>query len=176
MAIATLVATSGAANANSYCTIAEADQYDDNRPAAASADTWTNASTTEKTEALLWAAILIEAFFTWTGTAVNSTQNLSWPRNGMYTVRNYVITNTTIPQELKNAQAEFARQLLVEDRAGDDDLDTLGIKRLKASVVELEFSGKPNKILPDAAFLLIPESWYSNVRGRASAFTKLTRA
>ena len=50
MATSTLVATAKSSTANSYCTLAEADQYHDDRPAVST--TWADASDGNKTKAL----------------------------------------------------------------------------------------------------------------------------
>src|SRR5678815_4418488 len=108
-----LIATPGAADANTYATDIEADAYNESR---LHTEDWTNASDTDKEAALIDAARLLDASFKWTGTPASSVQALTWPRTGMFTRNGFPIDPTIIPLELKNAQSEFARQLVSVDR------------------------------------------------------------
>jgi len=176
MGTSTLVATAKSATANSYCTLAEADQYQDNRPAVST--TWADASENNKIRALLWATQLMESLFAWNGYATTTTQNLGWPRTGLLERTDVVLDSDTVPSEVINAQSEYARQLLVSNLAQDNDIESQSIKSIKAGSVALEFdSGAAyNKVVPDAVFYLIPGLWYSSVRGRISATRILERA
>lgn len=177
MAVATIVATAGSASANSYITQAEGDQFDDNRPASSGND-WSGAVSDVKDEALLWATIQIDSLFVWNGAVTDSTQVLLWPRQGMVerNGRDAVATNV-IPTELKNAQAEFARQLIAADRAADSDIESLGITQLKAGPVFMQFSKDVTaKVVPDSVVNMIPESWYSRIVGRSTGTRELVRA
>jgi len=174
-----IVTTAGSAAANSYASAAEADQYDDNRPAASSSDTWATATATQKTEALLWATKLIDRLVEWTGSAVDATQALQWPRIGMVKPTGFEhVGEMTIPQELKDATSEYARQLIADATRTDDyEVESKGIKSLRAGPVTLEFSSTASaKALPDAVLYLLPPDWVSSVRGRASSFHRLVRA
>ena len=84
MGTSTLVATAGASNANSYVTLANADQYHDDRPAVGT--TWADASENNKIRALLWATMLLDDHYDWEGAVETETQKLNWPRNGLATV------------------------------------------------------------------------------------------
>ena len=175
MGTSTLVATAKSASANSYCTLAEADQYHDDRPAVST--TWADASENNKLRALLWATKLLEALFTWTAYATTTTQALGWPRTGLLERIDVVLASDTVPEEIKNAQAEYARQLLVTNRAQDNDIEAQGISSIKAGSVFLQFTASQyNKVVPDAVFLQIPQAWFSSVRGRISATRIVERA
>jgi len=151
-----LVATAGASDANSYATRAEADAYHEAR---LHADAWT-VSDGDKERALVMATRLLDSLVTWTGAASGETQALAWPRSGMLTRNGYGISSTIIPQALKDATAEFARQLLTEDRSLDNDVEANGLTQLKAGPVELKFKeAVVRKALPDAVIDLLPESW-----------------
>jgi hypothetical protein len=174
MPVSTLVATAGAANANAYCTLLVAEQYHLDRPAAGT--TWGTASTDQKDAALLWATKLMDSLWDWSGYVVTETQALLWPRTGMYYRSGYTVPTTIIPTELQHATAEFARQLLAEDRAADSDIETKGLTSLKAGPVALTFKDSVvAKVVPDAVWSLIPEEW-GTVRGRRSARLELLRA
>ena len=173
MGTSTLVATAGAANANSYVTLAVADQYHDDRPAAGT--TWADASDNNKTRALLWATMLLDDHYDWEGAVETETQKLNWPRNGLSTVNGYNLDSDTIPDEIADATSEYARQLLVADRAGDSEVETQGLTDLKVGSIALAF--KDNvfaKNVPDAVVWLIPRHW-GRVRGTSGTRT-LVRA
>jgi hypothetical protein len=190
MPVPTLVSTPGAVNANSYATVAEADAYHDSRLFATD---WANADAGKKTVALIMATRLLDSLYDWTGAITSGNQALLWPRVGMwrrtgaghaafnpavgwYGESAYAIASDAIPQELKNATAEFARQLIAADRSADSDIETQGIKSLKAGPVALEFKGDVvPKVVPDAVYHLIPEAW-GCARGRASMTQRLVRA
>jgi hypothetical protein len=184
----TLIATPGAVDANSYATVLEADTYHDSRLHATD---WTGASVSTKTVALIMATRLLDALYDWTGAISSITQALLWPRVGMYRRTGasggwnpsigwygsaYAIPSDAIPVELKNATAEFARQLIVADRSLDNDVETQGIKGLRAGPVELQFKdGVEAKVVPDAVYLMLPAEW-GIPRGREAATRQLLRA
>jgi hypothetical protein len=176
MGTSTLVATAKSTTANSYCTLAEADQYQDDRPAVST--TWADASENNKIRALLWATQLMESLFDWNGYASTTTQALGWPRQGLLERIDVVLDSDTVPQEVKDAQSEYARQLLVTNRAQDNDLESQSISSIKAGSVALVFdsSAAYNKVVPDAVYLLIPQDWFSSVRGRLTGTRILERA
>jgi hypothetical protein len=88
------------------------------------------------------------------------------------------LDSDTVPQEVKNAQAEYARQLLVTNRAQDSDIESESIKSIKAGSISLVFDSDAayNKVVPDAVYLLIPQDWFSSVRGRLTGTRMLERA
>jgi hypothetical protein len=176
----TLVETPGAANANTYATLAEANAYNDSR---LHVDDWTTATDEQKKAGLIDAARLIDASFVWTGTAADGVQSLTWPRTGMLTRNGFPIAATVIPQQLKDAQSELARQLVSADRTSDNDADKLGIAEVKAGPVDVTFRNKStsgetieerdaniieagpgfwwkSRAMPDAVVMLLVPSWF----------------
>lgn len=108
----TLVATPGAANANSYLTLLEAQAYWDSRLFTSS---WDDAD--DQTVALLWATRTMDALLSgyneyfstdgsqkayirtypaWTGLPATSAQSLAWPRTGMLDRNGYPIADVAI--------------------------------------------------------------------------------
>lgn len=172
---ATLVNTAGSATANAYCDVAFADQWDANRPPVGT--TWSAATTAQKTQAILWATVLLDRLFTWNGYVSTTIQALMWPRQGLWARNQFqAVDPTTVPLEVQQATAEYARQLLVSDRLGDSDVETQGITRLTAGPVTLQF--KENvvaKQVPDAVFFLIP-TWWGTLTGRSTGTRDLLRA
>jgi hypothetical protein len=130
--------TPGDASADSYATLAEFVDYAGSRlPVLA----WFTAADDPTREAALRAACReLDQDFVWTGSAVDSTQALCWPRSGMVNRNGFAIATSAIPKSLKDAQCEFALQLGASDRLGDNDPLKKGIIGLKAGSVELRFS------------------------------------
>jgi len=174
MPVSTLITTAGAANANAYCDLAFAEQYQLDRPPVGT--TWANMTDDQKTAAILWATVLMDAMWDWTGWVTTSTQALLWPRQGMLkrNLWDYVPDNV-IPIELQRATAEYARQLQLSDLAGNSDIETQGITSLRAGPVSFTFKeGVVAKPVPDIVFNLIPTSW-GCVRSRVTGVRDILR-
>lgn len=188
-----LVTTPGSASANSYASVAEANAYNASRPFSTG---WTG-SDAVKEAALTEAARLLDAAFRWTGMAVDDVQALTWPRSGMLSRNGFAIPTSgtsSIPQALKDAQSEFARQLLEANRTADDDAQKAGIEKVKAGSVEVTFkkmSGGQSdpfayldaeaarmgnafdylsRVIPDAVRMLLVPSWYAEAFVTRSEF------
>ena len=154
----TVIATPGAVNANSYCTVAEADAY---HATHLYASDWTSASTTTKETALIMATRLLDHHYIWNEWPSTIEQVLQWPRDGVvaFNQRDWVDVDE-IPPQLKNATAEYARQLISEDRTADSSIETQGITALTAGSVSLTFKNSvAAKVIPDAVNHLIPHWW-----------------
>lgn len=163
----TLVATAGGATANSYATAAEGDAYHE---AHLYASDWTGASTATKEAALVMATRVLDSLYEWEGWAATDTQALLWPRNAVLDFRELsYIDPATVPQRLKDATAELARQLIAEDRTVDNQIETQGITALTAGPVSLEFKDSVYaKVMPDAVRNLIP-AWWGTLREGGSS-------
>lgn len=175
----TLVATAGAANANSYLTVEEAQNYFDSRIPGAIATAWDNTDSQEA--ALATATRVLDLMFlgrrvrvdgdpgyyrvgpAWTGVAASTTQKLAWPRLGMFDRNNYPISELVIPSELKDAVAELAGQLALSDRTLDSDTAVQGITDVSAGSVSVSFkdSAVTTKIMPDIVWSLLVPSWFT---------------
>jgi len=166
--------TVGGANANSYATLLEFNTYLDNHPYGA--EVKAKAELTKEQCLLLATTCLDGDPRAWTGAAATSTQGLTWPRTGMKNRNGYDIAQDVNPVPLKNAQCEYARQLAVADRTKDNSIINKGIKRVKASSVEIEFSELSTEnselvarsvrelnalmaMMPDAVKLILVPSW-----------------
>lgn len=159
MAVSTLVTTPASPLANAYVTLAVANQYHEDRPAVST--TWSSATDAQKNAAILWATKLMDSMFVWYGSVHVDTQVLLWPRAGLLKKNTWgALDHETIPTEIQEATAEFARQLLAADRAGDSDVETQGVKSLSAGSVRLEFRDNVvAKVVPDIVVRMIPEHW-----------------
>ena len=167
MTVSDLVATPGASDANTYCTLEDATQYHDNHPQGGMA--WTASAVEQKRRALLQATRLLDAHVVWTGYAASTGQALSWPRDGMYDRNDYGVDARVIPPALRDATAEFARHLLhaTDDRTADSSVVSSGIRELVAGPVELTFTGDRPDVIPDAVWFLLVPSWMARVRQRS---------
>lgn len=142
-----LDATVGGPAANTYCTLAEALAYHEAHVYGAP---WAAATAAERSVALAMATRLIDVHLEFEGVVVTSTQALAWPRLNVLGPNGYAVDGT-IPTLVRDATAEFARQLLGKDRTLD--LPQAGVSRLKAGPVELEFdSAFAAQVLPDSVF------------------------
>ena len=149
----TIIATPGATNANSYATLAEADTFHVERLHNAE---WTAASDATKEAALLWATKLLDVNMWWDGIQTTNTQALDWPRSGVIDKEGYSVDSDEIPDQLKDAQSEFAFLLIKSDRATASD--PCGIRNFKSGSLSTEFdkTDRPS-VVPDSALEYIQE-------------------
>ena len=103
---ATITATLSSATANSYVTLAEANDYFETVP---DSSTWTNKTDDQKNRSLIAATRWIDTL-SYYGSRCDNGQALKFPRNN-YTIDNVELTCTTIPNNIKYAQYELARAL-----------------------------------------------------------------
>lgn len=180
----TIVATPGAADANSYATLAEANAYFETRVALDPA--WVTTGD-PPTAALIMAARVLDSFAVarkvlrfdgrggpngrpyyvtsraWTGAIVTDTQALAWPRSGMFDRLGRAIATNVVPQQLKEAQSELAGQLLIGDRTLDNDAAVEGIREVKAGSVQVKFAEMiEHRVLPEAVMALLVPSWLTD--------------
>lgn len=166
----TVIATVGDPTANSYLTLAEAQTYRDTQTVASPG--WDSATTDQKNRALVTATRLLDENVEWKGYASSATQALQWPRTFMTRDRALLLwppgaqpfdywnsfyeDPTQIPQRLKNATAELARQLLEADRQSDDDLSRMQITGIDAGGVKINFKGYTrSEVIPDTVFYMV---------------------
>lgn len=174
----TIVATPGAANANSYLTLAEAQTYFDSRAPLAG---WEDAD--DQSALLIMATRTIDMLLSgtrryvpgtkgqagyyvigsrWSGAPTDGVQALAWPRTGMLNRNGFAIASNVIPQDLKNAVAELAGALGTKDLLLDDANAVAGITSVKAGSVAVSFDSSlamTTKMMPDAVLSLLVPSW-----------------
>lgn len=185
-----LDATVGGASANSYGTVAEAEDYFGGRLFTSA---WDGLDGSDKESVLIWATRIIEGkvtedwtlkslpqdatkriltdlkadsecYLVWNGAPVDSTQALSWPRSGMKGPNGFDFPEDEIPEALKNFQFEVALKLAAGDRTEENAAAAQGLSGLKAGPVELRWrDSAPNpRLIPDALFkMLVPSWWYA---------------
>lgn len=169
-----LITTPAGASSNSYATLLEAEAYAETHLYASG---WNAASDDAKEQALLMATRLLDGMQrAWTGTATTDTQALGWPRLGMLSRNGFAIASGEIPVALKNAQAEYARQLVGSDLTETSDVVAQGITSVKAGPVAVSFRGQEQEHgalarrwalefqVPDAVIALLVPSWLFDPR------------
>jgi hypothetical protein len=81
----------------------------------------------------------------------------------MYDANGNVIPSNVIPQALKEAEAEFAGQLLKGDRTLDNDVIVQGLTSVRAGSVALTFKDSiVAQVVPDLVINLMPVSWLTD--------------
>ena len=103
----TIIATAGAANANSYLTVAQADALADLYLGTLA---WTTATTDNKGRALIMATRYLDEL-EWIGTRASTTQALAWPRNDA-ACGDWTFGSTVIPAPIQQATFDLAEALL----------------------------------------------------------------
>ena len=179
----TIITTPGAADANSYVTVSGAASY---HAARLYSDLWNDADPDDQAAALVMAAKFLDAMpGAWTGTATSSGQVLGWPRIGMLNRNGFPIASGEIPTALKDAQSEFARQLLGSDLTETNAIVAQGINSLSAGPVSLSFQQSQkeylalrqkdaqNAIIPDAVRMLLVPSWLGDPRDEEAKYSGL---
>jgi hypothetical protein len=164
MATVTLVATAGAANANSYATVAEATTYHDMHLYGSD---WSNSDTGTKTKALQMATRLLDNWFDWAGVTATDAQALLWPRVGAIAKSGYTLDSDAIQVPIRDATSELARQLIAGDRSADNQTEVQGLKSLTAGSVSLTFQSVASKPIPDAVMALVGP--LGAIRGRSGS-------
>lgn len=144
-----LIATAGAADANSYLTVSEADKYFETR---LHADLWQTSDDQEA--ALIWATRLLDEMLSWAGIIATDTQALRWPRLYVKDEDDREFSSTAIPQWLKDATAEMAFHLLTSDRTAEPE--SSGIKEMKVGTLEIVFDKYSSlKMMPTSVAVIV---------------------
>jgi hypothetical protein len=167
----TIIATPGASNANSYCTLAEANTYHD-ESRYHSKETWLEFSSSDRSRGLIWATRLLDEMVTWHGSIVDSSAALRWPRYNVWHEDGYMITQTDVPQFVKDATSEFAYHLLQEDRTLETNRDTIGYEVIQIGDLKLKvdkFTHKP--IMPPSVWMIIRD--YAMRSGRSMTLERM---
>lgn len=171
-----LIDTVGAANANAYGNVDEAYDYLASRVAVPEFEDHDNPEglIVMATRIIEWywdgriklkyidKKHYIKTTHQWLGSPVSVDQALAFPRTGLKTRNGADVPSNIIPIQLKHATFELAAQLAKEDRTEDNPAAQLGVKSVKVSSIEVQFTeyaeGKP---LPDAVLMMIPPQWYT---------------
>jgi hypothetical protein len=128
-----LDATPNGATANSYVSVSDADAY---HATHLYSTTWTTASTANKEIALQMATRILDEKIDWAGSRATSTQALAWGRIDV-TDDGQMVDSSSTPNAIKNATAEFAKDLLASDPTGD--AQGKGLTSMSVGAIELVF-------------------------------------
>lgn len=178
----TIVSTPGAANANSYVSLAEFDAYLADRlpvPTAVIA-----LSQAQRESAIIQGTRALDQILTnggrrlevikssngmtkfyitrpyWTGSPATTTQSLAWPRTGMLDRNGNAIASDVIPMDLKIATMEMAIIAASTDLYADNAIVVQGITELTAGPVSLSFKDYiQTRSLPSSVTLALVPSW-----------------
>jgi len=152
-----LDATPGGPNANSYCTIIEADQYFNNR---IHSDDWTGLDYQNKSAALITATSMLDWYMQWEGSRTTTTQNLDWPRIGVTGEDDVELPDDEIPKAIKVATIELALSISASDRTLDWNMQ--GMSKMKVGDLEMVASydqsdnPKPS-VIPEKIYAILRE-------------------
>jgi hypothetical protein len=127
----------GIANANSYVTVEEADDYMASN--IHGRDAWNALDVEDKQHLLVWSTRFIDQRAIWNGYKSSAGNSLRWPRSGVYDRDKYYVDDFSIPTPVKQAVVELAAYLLVADPNVTQGSD--GLSKLKVDVIELTFNG-----------------------------------
>lgn len=153
----TIVETVGASNANSFVSLAEAETYMTSR---LHKTVWEDADQTDKEAALIWAGRLINRTVRFNGSKVSETQAMAWPRSGLVDESGFSVSQSTIPQIIKDLQVELAFLLLSSDRTAENQASAAGLTSLRAGPVSLSFKDDITvKQIPDTLLETLPIEW-----------------
>lgn len=136
------------ANCNSFCTVVQADDYQDTKLNT----TWAGLSNANKEKLLAWATRQLDTL-SYIGVKTVPTQQLQWPRSwvpvdGGYTgsitddaYGTYYLDPDTFPVFLAEATAEMAGILMAGDVTADSGLGEFD--KVKIDVIELQIKKMP---------------------------------
>ena len=173
-----IVATAGSADANAFCTLAEVEAY---VATLCFSDAWTAKTDENKKAAIISAARWMNGF-RWVGMRSSQAQAMAWPRCGSYEVRfidmhvagngylldqdGYQVPVDTVPQCIKDANAEYALRLLAEDRAADAGaLVPENVQIGSLNITNLHRNSIPASVLELVRYFLSPSGCVQVVRG-----------
>ena len=134
---------SGSTTAESFISVTDADTYFSNRGNT----TWAALTTAQKEQALRKATDYIEAMYRarWKGFVKTATQALAWPRSYVYLEPfvvgavgsyPYLVSDSIVPTEVKNACAELAYKASSAELAPDLEQ---GVRSEKIDVITVEY-------------------------------------
>jgi hypothetical protein len=126
-------ATPSGDHANSYISIADADDYFSNHLYASA---WDDASLENQEKALKTSTRILDEKIDWIGLKNTKEQALAWGRSGVVD-DGYDVDPTIVPDAVKNATAEFAKFLIADNST--ENPDGQGLEKLEVGSVKLTF-------------------------------------
>lgn len=140
------------AGANSYVSLAEADNYFENHPYYSA--NWSELSDEQKEAFLTYATRSADTLFRWKGYPVSLAQNLGWPRTAAYDKYGLEYLSTAIPNGIKLGIMEMAVSAASADVYAPSS--SAGLEEVKIDVIELKFDMTPStQLVPTYALSLM---------------------
>lgn len=160
----------GLPNATSYVSL---DEAEDILVTNIHNTSWNALPDDQKEYLLAFATSLLDAKADWNGVKSYSSASLRWPRKNTVDRDNTPIPSTSIPLQLKQATAQYARFLVDNDRTSEQETD--GITKIVVDVIELEL---------DASYRLATVPSYINdlvygigrIKGGSTTVAKIRRS
>ena len=144
--MATLKATPGATDANTYATRDQAIAVFEGRTGASA---WASATDAKRDVALREATMELEQRVTWRGEKAETTQALAFPRSGLER-DGVAVASATIPAELVRATALYADFLLSGGESPGGVLDLGSIRGMRVQAQDA---------LPGLVLASLPPAW-----------------
>ncbi|MGF7160259.1 hypothetical protein FHS85_001882 [Rhodoligotrophos appendicifer] len=154
----------GLADATSYATVEDADDYLVVNPHAWSA--WADLPASAKEYLLRWATRELDQRARWQGRKTVANSALAWPRAFVPGTECRFLASDAVPLQVKQATIEMARLLLDRDPGTDRGQD--GLKELEVDVIKLVFDESYR--LPE-----VPRSVIYLLRGLVVSFSNGTK-
>lgn len=127
----------GLAGANSYVSVAYADDYLVIKPHTAP---WLSLSSTEKEKYLMLATRTLDNRATYRGSKAVEDSGLRWPRVGAVDCDGLTQPYDAVPDAIQHATVELAYHFVFHDIDPSIPISTSGeIKKIKADVIEIEY-------------------------------------
>lgn len=147
-------------SSNSFATLAQADDYHATRLHNSE---WVDADDTDKEKALQMATRLLDDL-DWRGSIKSTSQDLSFPRVGLYDKDGRQIDDNGFPQFLIEATAELAWLLLINDTTREPS--TAGFKSISVGPISLAIDKTDrNHAIADSVTNMI--DYYLNSGGKS---------
>lgn len=148
----------GKEDANAYCTVAVADQYNDN---FVSSSSWDAVADSEKELAIRVATQYIDSYYSWQGYRAVEDQSLQWPRWDVFDGEGWAVDSNIVPIKVQYACSYLAIRYIEGDTLLPD-LEDDYIKKTKNVVgpiqeeIEYFYSGTTETLFPIADALVDP--------------------
>jgi hypothetical protein len=145
----------GLSDASSYGSVEDALDYIEIKGVTLSTK-WLALDSTAQENYLMWATRLLDQRAYFSGSKTSATSGLRWPRQGVYDRDGIALVYDKVPKVIRQVTFEVANHLATQGLDPSAQPASLGagnIKRLKADVVEIEYS---TKTVPNEAAMYFP--------------------
>lgn len=156
-------ATLGSSSANSYVTVARADELLPILVSSTRLAVWSALDTTAKETYLMRAVRLMEAYIDWEGTKIDDWQPIGWPRQWIYGPdRSTTLPTDEVPQAVEESQALMALNLA--EGFDQNEASASPVDYLKVSSISISFASQR----ASRSSMLLPSEVVEKLRGFGS--------